>query len=453
MINNKGLLFYSTLILLSNNIFSQKYISGKLIDNKEESIQYANICFKENNIGTTTDLDGNFTLVIPNEDTVLNDSVVFMHLNYKNRIIAYKDLKRNDSIVLDQDYYNLSEVAIYAQYAQNSYRLALSNAKENGKSILLFFTASYCGPCRYYKNLLTEENNISKYLKENYILIFCDIMTKPGMKLKRLYGAGTGVPNFVVITPDERIIAKHSGGWWEKGIGMEDEACLNFLKKYSRLPKKLESLKQIRQTNYDFSINEIRKRPIGTFLETTDENLASTNWRFMLNLGIINITNLNDDIYNKSKIGYDFGLLLYYNKKGNNFSCKSGLIYSSEGGKHSLANENLRINYLEVPLNLSYLQKNAFMPIKFTLSPYVSYGITAKNKYTDVRIKFGSAEDQLKRWDYGIIPGITIPLGDIELFTGYKIGLQNISNINNETMYNRGYYIRMTLKFFGEHLF
>ncbi len=327
MNNFKRLLFYFTFILLTNSIFSQNYFSGKLIDNKNQPIQYANICFKTNYIGCITDINGDFTLTFSEDTLVLNDSIVFMHLNYKNKTIAYSDLNNNDTISLEQDYYKLSEVAIYAQYAQNSYRLALSEAKEKGKPILLFFTASYCGPCKYYKKLFGTDNEISRFLKENYTLIICDILSKPGMKLKRLYGSGPGVPNFIVITPDERIIAKHSGGWGREGVGIDDEACLDFLKQYCKLPEKLESFKQIRQTNYDFSSNKLRKRPIITF----DEKLSETNWRILLNLGLINVTNLNttNNNYSSYKIGYDFGMYLFYKRKESNFSFQQQMIINS----------------------------------------------------------------------------------------------------------------------------
>lgn len=448
MNNYKRLLFYFTFILLTNSIYSQNSFSGKLIDNKNQPIQLANICFKANNIGCITDINGDFTLTFSEDTLVLNDSIVFMHLNYKNKTIAYSDLKNNDTISLEQDYYKLSEVAIYAQYAQNSYRLALSEAKEKGKPILLFFTASYCGPCRYYKKLFVVDNEISRFLKENYTLVICDILSKPGMKLKRLYGSGPGVPNFIVITPDERIIAKHSGGWGREGIGPDDEACLKFLKQYCKLPEKLVSLKQIRQTNYDFSANELRKRPIPTF----DQDLSKTNWRILLNLGLINVTNIKStaDSYSSYKVGYDFGLNFYYNKKGSNFSLQPGLLFSSQGGRNSEVSENFRINYLEMPFQLNYKFYSGGFNLKASLAPYVSYGLAAKNKITNERIKFGKNADQLKKWDYGITPGLTItPIGNMDFFAGYKIGLNNISNVANETMYNRGFYVRMTIKFFG----
>ncbi|MBI9062640.1 MAG: outer membrane beta-barrel protein [Marinilabiliaceae bacterium] len=447
---NKKTIVYFLFLFISNSILSQTNFSGKVLDNRHQPILYANICFKESNIGTITDKNGEFTLIITEEESILNDSLIFSHLNYKNKTIAYSDLNSNDSIVLEQDYYNLSEVAIYAQYAHNSYRLALSDSKEKWKPIILFFTASYCGPCKYYKNLFAADNKISRFLKENYTLIICDIQTKPGMKLKRLYGSGSGVPNFIVITPDERIIAKHSGGWWNDG--MDDEACLNFLKQYSKIPEKLEGIKQIRQTNYDFSTNELRKRPIPTF----DKNLKKTNWRVLLNLGLINVTNImsSNDEYSSSKIGYDFGLYLYYNKKGSNFSFQQGLQFSSQGGRNSAVSKNFRMNYLEMPLRVNYQFYNKSFIMKGGFAPYVSYGLTAKNKIINERINFGSNPNELKRWDYGIMPGLTIsPIGNMEIFTGYKIGLNNISNISKETMYNRGFYMRMTIKIFGSETY
>ncbi len=330
-------------------------------------------------------MNGEFTFIIPEEDSIRNDSISFTHLNYKNKTIAYSDLKSNENIILEQDYYSLSEVAIYAQYAQNTNRLALSDAREKGKPILLFFTASYCGPCKHYKKLFAADNEVSRFLKENYALIICDILTKPGIKLKKLYGSGSRVPNFVVITSDERILAKHSGSWWKEGIGMDDEACLSFLKQYSKLPEKLESLKQIKQTNYDYRVNELRKKPIPTF----DENLSNTDWKILLSLGLVNITNImytNDD-FSSYKVGSDFGLYLYYRRKGSNFSIQNGLLFSSQGGRNSEVPESLRINYLELPVRLSYQFYNSgqvgLYTVKLAMTPYVAYGLTAKNKLMD----------------------------------------------------------------------
>ena len=92
------------------------------------------------------------------------------------------------------------------------------------------------------------------------------------------------------------------------------------------------------------------------------------------------------------------------------------------------------------------------MPIKLSLSPYAALEITAKNKDTNEGLNFGTENNQIRRWDYGIIPRITLPYGDIELFTGYKIGLNNISNNPDIEFYNRGLYFRLTMRFFGNHL-
>lgn len=125
---------------------------------------------------------------------------------------------------------------------------------------------------------------------------------------------------------------------------------------------------------------------------------------------MINATNLNNTSpFSRNKIGYDFGALLHYQKRNSPFSYQSGLIFSSEGGRHHIHSKNLRINYLELPLSISYLKKIATVPIKLSLSPYAALEITAKNKDTNEGLNFGTENNQIRRWDYGIIPGITLP--------------------------------------------
>src|SRR5690554_4092750 len=298
--------FFSTI-----HCVSQIIIEGNVTDENKNPISNVNIYFCKTNIGTTTDLEGNFFLEVFDEKKISDDSIVFMHLNYVNRTIAYIDIKKESNIVLKQEYHTLNEVAVYARYSEDKYKLALYNARDRNKPILLFFTANWCGVCKKYKRLFTEENEISEFLNENYILVICDIQTKTGMKLKRLYNIGPGLPKFVVISPDEKTIATFPSGW------RNNEECLQFLKQHSQMPENLNSYKQIRQTNYDFSSKELRKRSVVTF----DQNLKSTNWRILLNLGLINMTNIesNYNDFGSYKIGYDFGLYAYYNKKGSNF--------------------------------------------------------------------------------------------------------------------------------------
>ncbi|TKG88874.1 DUF255 domain-containing protein [Puteibacter caeruleilacunae] len=433
------------LFLATNLVNAQSFLKGTVTNKKGAPVAYANICFLNSpTIGSTTDINGIFKLELPTDKSFKTDSLIFMHLNYKNQTVAFKDLSSHASIILKPDLHSLDEIAVYAQFAQHTYKRALSYASEAEKPLLLFFTAQWCGFCHKYKKLFSEENEISDYLKEHYKLVICDILTKPGMKLKRLYSAGPGLPQFVIITPQERIIAKHHGGWKTK------QECLDFLKQHHHLPQAVNQLKAIRQTKYDFTRNELRKQTIPKL----DEQLEQTNWKVLLNLGLMNFTHLSStNPYGTNKIGYDFGVLLNYTQEESKFSYETGILFSSQGGRHANEGKNFRINYLEVPFRINYKFSDAPFPMKLCLSPYLAYGVSAKNKFTDTRIRFGNKASELSRWDYGITPGIKLsPIGNMEIFAGYKFGLNNISNSANWEGYNRGVYILISIGFLGKYL-
>ncbi len=420
--------------------YGQQSVRGRILDAAGRPIPYANIFFANSNNGTSSDSEGAFLLPFGDES---HDSLCIMHLDYKNVKIPVSSMDSINQIVLQSQMYELNEVTIYAQYSQFNYGQALVDAKAQAKPILLFFTAEWCYFCRKYKKLFSEENEVSDYLKMNYKLVYCDILTESGLKLKRLCGTGAGLPQFVVITPDEKIVEKHTGSWQTTG------ECLDFLKTHHSSVDSVSFLKPIKTRNYDFSNEKVRSRPIPNF----DYRMKETDWRILLQLGILNFTNFhNGNDFEKNKIGYEFGAWLYYQKENKRFSYQTGLIFSSQGGKHDQTNDNFRLNYLEMPVCISYLQKFGSVPLKFSLAAYIACGLTAKDKHSDSRIGFGASSDQLKRWDYGITPGLTFPLGDIELFCGYKIGLQNISNDSSVKYFNRGIYFRLTLQFFGKNL-
>lgn len=67
------------------------FIKGKVIDaNTKETLPFANVYLKNTNIGTTTDMDGNFELTIPDSIQNKNLTLVITYIGYQpiERLIA-----------------------------------------------------------------------------------------------------------------------------------------------------------------------------------------------------------------------------------------------------------------------------------------------------------------------------------------------------------------------------
>ncbi len=92
-------------------------------------------------------------------------------------------------------------------------------AKKEHKPILMLFTGSdWCPPCRMMHNELFEDENFIETAK-NVVLVLVDFpRRKPMSALQRMQNSalnrkfhGGGVPTFVAVTPDEKILGKKSG--------------------------------------------------------------------------------------------------------------------------------------------------------------------------------------------------------------------------------------------------
>lgn len=106
------LLFSLLFCLMSTFVFSQKMtkIKGSVVDSEtKEPIMFANVAFLGTNIGTETDLDGNFEL----ETKFATDSIQVTYVGYENQVIAIeKGAKQELNIVLSSSSINLKEIVI-----------------------------------------------------------------------------------------------------------------------------------------------------------------------------------------------------------------------------------------------------------------------------------------------------------------------------------------------------
>src|ERR1041385_4996606 len=93
----KNILFCFTGIFFSSLTFAQS-IRGTLVDSvSRQPIAFANVTLDDGRTGTSTDIEGNFSLAVP-----LNYSgqVFLSHVSYERRIVSLSYLKEHSIISL-----------------------------------------------------------------------------------------------------------------------------------------------------------------------------------------------------------------------------------------------------------------------------------------------------------------------------------------------------------------
>ena len=89
-------------------VFSQVSVSGTVVDSKNNPIQFASVKIKNANLGTTTDVNGKFTLNIPDKRATLEIS----YLGFKAQSIAVSGNMPDMVIKMQEDVGNLEEVVV-----------------------------------------------------------------------------------------------------------------------------------------------------------------------------------------------------------------------------------------------------------------------------------------------------------------------------------------------------
>ena len=92
---------------------AQTLISGVVMDTLNNAVEFVNIGFKEKGIGTVCDADGRFSLMVP--DSLKEEFITFSHINYKTRHLQIDDIRKTNSIVLENKQIELSDVIVLPQ--------------------------------------------------------------------------------------------------------------------------------------------------------------------------------------------------------------------------------------------------------------------------------------------------------------------------------------------------
>lgn len=159
--------------------------------------------------------------------------------------------------------------------------------------------------------------------------------------------------------------------------------------------------------------------------------------------GGANLSKLNGEsgginIDSDSKVGFHFGVFTELELTEGLF-LRPELLYVNKGGKFELDFSGQKIettntrNYIEVPIYLGYRIDLSSVNIVLNAGPYISYGISGKDKTDDdeIDIEFGSGEEEVKPLDIGLSMGAGVEFTDqLGLFLSFDPGLANLSNVD-----------------------
>jgi len=107
----KVVLFVMLMIFISSGN-AQVYKGVLITEQKGTPVEYANVGIVEKNIGTTSNIDGQFELKIPLENLI--DSIRFSMIGYETITLVVSDFinRKNDTIWMAEKTYSISEVII-----------------------------------------------------------------------------------------------------------------------------------------------------------------------------------------------------------------------------------------------------------------------------------------------------------------------------------------------------
>ncbi|HCT94156.1 MAG: hypothetical protein A2X19_09130 [Bacteroidetes bacterium GWE2_39_28] len=153
---------------LTNEIYTPYFtMEGTVKDRiSGEPVQYATISLSGINMGTVSNLDGNFKFILP--DSLMDSNIKISHLGYVTREISAELLKgKRVTLLLDQRLIPLQEIVIRVVDPVKTIRDAMQKRAVNYSSVPVYHTSFYREGVEYKENLSHTEA-VFKIYKTGY---------------------------------------------------------------------------------------------------------------------------------------------------------------------------------------------------------------------------------------------------------------------------------------------
>lgn len=171
-----------------------------------------------------------------------------------------------------------------------------------------------------------------------------------------------------------------------------------------------------------------------------------SNTEVMLKAGfnLSNSTGSSFGANRKFKEGFTVGIQTL-TRLDHHLFLQSGIFFATKGTKYEKGNNEFSLNqmYLQVPINLAYkipLQRKTNLVLN--MGPYIAYGIAGKIDKEDTFSK-----KNLKRFDLGIMAGVSLEVSQFALGIGYEKGLLDLSQQKANSYYNQNFLLSIGIKF------
>lgn len=340
---------------------------------------------------------------------------------------------------------SLAQISFAIDFFNGSYAEALVKAKAENKNVLLYFTATWCGPCQYMQKYIFPSPALTTYVNTKFIALKLDIDTKDG---KFIYEKAhqpkgpRGVPAYVIVNANEEILKTAVGGMKEKAFQEFLATDANEVTKYKVLADSLARQKIEQQQKPQ---NKMSK-----FIFDSSYSKWQPGLKLGTNLMGFKGTHHNHDV----TVGYEFGIFFNRSFKAeeekisfwdqSRYDLQLGLTLNSKGGTLLLDGDKNQVNihYLQFEWANNFAVKG-FHRIQLSVIPYAGLALWGNRKAEAGKQKL-SFDDDLERNDYGLKLGASKNYGSFKAYFGYDLGLNDIQK-GIDKAYNRGFYFSAAL--------